>query len=75
VLNASSTSPLSTNGFTLVVSGSIGDYVIQASSDISDPAGWQPIAYYSATSSPFSYYFTDSSATNLPYRFYRAVKQ
>jgi PKD repeat protein len=74
-LDVSSTSPLSTNGFTSVLSGPVGNYVIEASSDISNPTSWQPILYHSAASSPFHYYFTDSAATKLPYRFYRVLRQ
>jgi hypothetical protein len=70
-LNVASTSALSINGFTLGLSGPVGNYVIEASSDLSN---WQPILYYPATSSPFYFYFTDSAATNLPCRFYRVVK-
>ena len=74
-LNLASASPLSTNGFTLSLSGPVGNYFVEASSDISNPTNWQPIFYYSATNSPFYYYFTDPNATNFSQQFYRAVMQ
>jgi hypothetical protein len=56
-----------------VLSGPVGNYFIEASSDISNPTNWQPILYYSTTNSLFYYYFTDPNATNFSQQFYRAV--
>jgi hypothetical protein len=72
MLNFGSTA-LSTNGFSMVLQGPAGNYLIEASPDISNPTNWVPILYYSSTNSPFYYYFTDPNATNLNQQFYRAV--
>ena len=75
MLNFGSAQALTTNGFSLVLQGPVGNYLIEASSDISSPTNWQPILFYSTTNSPFYYYFTDSTATNFNQRFYRALMQ
>jgi len=74
-LHLGSAPALTANGLTLALRGPVGDYLIEASSDISNSRNWQPILFYSTTNSPFYYFFTDTSATNFNYRFYRAVKQ
>jgi sugar lactone lactonase YvrE len=75
MLNLVSAPALTTNGFSLVLQGPVGNYLIEASSDISNPTNWQPILFYSTTNSPFYYYFTDPAVTNYHERFYRAVIQ
>ena len=73
ILGFSSTPPLNTNGFNLMLQGPVGNYLIEASSDISNPTNWQPVLFYTSTNSPFHYNFTDPAATNFNQRFYRAV--
>jgi hypothetical protein len=75
MLAPASTTALTTNGFSMALQGPAGNYLIEASSDISNPTNWQPIFFYSTTNSPFYYYFTDPNATNSSQQFYRAVKQ
>jgi hypothetical protein len=75
MLAPASTTPFTSNGFSMALQGPAGNYLIEASSDISNPTNWQPILFYSSTNSPFYYYFTDPTATNFNQQFYRAVTQ
>jgi len=59
------------NGFQIHLSGPPGsNYVIQASSDLKN---WTPISTNAAPTGSVSY--TDAAATNLSYRYYRAIIQ
>ena len=61
--------PLSANGMYLMLKGAIEpSYTVQASTNL---INWLLITNLSLTNSP--YYFTDPSATNYKWRFYRAV--
>jgi hypothetical protein len=61
----------SADGMSLALDGPVGsNYVIQASSDL---VNWSPILSFNITNSPF--YFSDTTATNAPARFYRALLQ
>jgi hypothetical protein len=63
---------LGSNGFNMVLGGTAGtNYLIEATSDLSNPTNWQPIMYFPMPYSPFS--FTDPAATNFTQRFYRAT--
>jgi hypothetical protein len=75
MLAPASTTPLTIQGFSLELQGPAGNYLIEASSDISNATNSVPILYYSTTNSPFYYYFTDPTATSFRQRFYWAVKQ
>ena len=60
--------PLSAAGLYLVLQGPIGsNFTVQASTNLTN---WAPITNFELESSPF--YFTDSTATNYKWRFYRA---
>lgn len=73
-LSAGGTPSWSTNGFSLVLKGPIGsNYVIEATSDLSNATNWRPILYFSVTNSPV--YLSDPTATNYVQRFYRAMMQ
>ena len=72
-LSLTSASPLTTNGLSLSLSGPVGNYLVEASTDISNPTNWEPLLFYSTTNSPFYLNFTDLAATNYPCRFYRAM--
>jgi hypothetical protein len=74
-LAPASTAALTANGFNMALQGPAGNYLIEASSDISNPTNWQPVLFYSSTNSPFYFYFTDPNATNFSQQFYRAVTQ
>ena len=73
-LRTASSPPLTTNGFSLSLSGAVGNYLIEASPDISIPTNWQPIAFYAATNAPFCFTLTDGAAANYACRFYRAIR-
>lgn len=65
----SSGTGMTLNGFKLVLSGPTGsNYVVQASNDLKS---WTPISTNSAPTGTVT--FTDTSATNRPSRFYRAI--
>jgi hypothetical protein len=69
-LGFSSARPWTTNGLYLMLQGTIGpNYVIQASTNLLQ---WQSVTDIVSTNSPV--YFTDPTATNFPFRFYRAVE-
>jgi len=71
VLGFGSAQPLTTNGFNLMLQGTIGsNYVIQASTDL---VNWQTITNFVSTTSPV--YFSDPAATNFSQRFYQVVMQ
>ena len=72
VLNIVSTGTgMTVNGFKLLLSGPAGsNYVIQASTDMKN---WVPISTNAAPTGSISY--TDTAATNLPVRYYRAMIQ
>lgn len=62
---------MTTGGFKLQLSGPAGsNYVIQASTDLKN---WIPISTNAAPTGTVS--FTDTAATNLAFRYYRAVIQ
>jgi hypothetical protein len=68
-LGFGSARPLTTNGLYLMLQGSVGpNYEIDASSNL---INWAPITNFGIINSPF--YFTDKSATNYTWRFYRAT--
>jgi hypothetical protein len=68
-LGFGSAQPLTASGLYLMLQGSIGpNYVIQTSTNL---LNWVPITNFTITSSPF--YFTDPTATNYKWRFYRAT--
>ena len=68
-LGFSSARPWTTNGLYLMLQGTIGpNYVIEASTNL---VQWQSVTDIVSTNSPV--YFTDPTATNFPFRFYRAV--
>jgi hypothetical protein len=61
--------PLSSNGMYLMLKGAVGPtYMVQASTNL---LNWSSITNFSLSNSPF--YFTDPSATNYKWRYYRAV--
>jgi Immunoglobulin I-set domain len=72
VLNILSTGTgMTANGFQIHLSGPVGsNYVIQASSDLKN---WVPISTNAAPTGSVSY--TDAAATNLSFRYYRAIIQ
>jgi Bacterial Ig-like domain (group 1) len=74
-LNLDSTPALTTNGLNLALQGPAGNYLIEASSDLSSSTNWQPVAFYSSTNASFYYNFTVPTATNTNQQFYRAVIQ
>lgn len=62
---------MTANGFKIQLSGPAGsNYVIQASSDLKN---WIPISTNAAPTGSISY--TDTAATNLSFRYYRAMIQ
>jgi Immunoglobulin domain len=62
---------MTANGFKIQLSGPSGsNYVIQASSDLKN---WIPISTNAAPTGSISY--TDAAATNLSFRYYRAMIQ
>jgi Immunoglobulin domain len=62
---------MTVNGFKIQLSGPPGsNYVVEASTDFKN---WIPISTNSAPTGSISY--TDSAATNLPCRYYRAIVQ
>jgi len=68
-LGLGSAQPLTTNGLSLMLHGYIGsNYVIEASTDL---LNWVPVTNFAIINSPF--YFTDPTATNYQWRFYRAT--
>ncbi len=68
-LGLGSTTPLGTNGFNLMLQGTLGsNYVIEVSTDLFN---WTPVMDFTFTNSPF--YFNDPAATNSGRQFYRAV--
>ena len=68
-LGLGSTTPWSTNGFNLMLQGTLGsNYVIEVSTDLFN---WTPIMDFTVTNSQF--YFNDPAATNSGRQFYRAV--
>lgn len=73
-LSLGSTPALTTNGLDLALQGPAGEYLIEASSDLSSSANWQPILFYSNTNASFYYNFTAPVATNANQQFYRAVR-
>jgi uncharacterized repeat protein (TIGR01451 family) len=67
----------SSNGsqFTFSISdASLEPYVVQASTNLANPFGWVPI-YTNPAPATTTTMFTDSSATNHPYRFFRVLLQ
>lgn len=74
-LDLGSTPALAANGLNLALQGSAGNYLIEASSDLSSSTNWQPIAFYSSTNASFYYDFTIPVSTNASQQFYRVVKQ
>ena len=74
-LNLGSTPALTTNGLNVALQGPAGNYLIEASSDLSSPTNWQPIMFYSSTNASFFYNFSIPMATNVNQQFYRAVMQ
>jgi hypothetical protein len=70
-LGLNSGQPLGSNGFNVVLNSLPGlNYEIEASTNLVD---WTTITNFVSTDSPF--YFTDPTAKNFKYRFYRAVMQ
>jgi len=65
---------LDANGFHGLLQGPPGNYLIEASTDLTSPTNWQAILYYSPTNALYLN-FTDPGATNLAQRFYRAISQ
>ena len=74
-LNLGSTPALTTNGLNVALQGPTGNYLIEASSDLSSSTNWQPILFYSSTNASFYYNFSVPMATNANQQFYRAVMQ
>jgi hypothetical protein len=74
-LNLGSSPALTTNGLNMALQGPTGNYLIEASSDLSSPTNWRPIAFYSSTNASFYYNFSVPMATNANQQFYRAVMQ
>ena len=72
-LGFDSTSPLTSSGFAMELAGPLGNYLILASTNLSNVLEWQPLMYLSVTNSPLR--FIDPNATNYSQRFYRAVSQ
>lgn len=72
-LNLGSTPALTTNGLNVALQGPAGNYLIEASSDLSSSANWQPIVFYSSTNASFYYNFAIPTATNANQQFYRAM--
>ena len=72
-LNLGSTPALTTNGLNVALQGPAGNYLIEASSDLSSSTNWQPILFYSSTNALFYYNFSVPMATNSNQQFYRAV--
>jgi hypothetical protein len=64
-----------TNGVNLALQGPVGNYLIEASRDLSSPTNWQVIQNGAITNSLFYYHCTDPAATIYNQRFYRAVLQ
>jgi hypothetical protein len=64
--------PLVTGGFQFSVQASaIQTTLVQATTDVADPASWVTIATNPPTTSTFN--FTDPNASQFPMRFYRVV--
>jgi hypothetical protein len=74
-VNVASNPAFTTNGLNLALQGPAGNYLIEASSDITNPTNWQPILFYSTTNMSFYYNFTVPPATNANQQFYRAVME
>jgi hypothetical protein len=74
-LNLGSTPALTTSGLNVALQGPAGNYLIEASSDLSNSTNWQPVVFYSSTNASFYYNFNVPMATNASQQFYRAVKQ
>jgi hypothetical protein len=61
------------NGVLLSVEGEAGgNYTIEVSSDLGDPANWQPLA--TLLNNPLNWQFTDTTAPGISQRFYRLLK-
>ena len=61
------------NGVQLTAQGEVGgNYAIDVSSDLSDPANWQPLA--TLLNNPGTWQFTDTTAPGVTQRFYRLRK-
>jgi sugar lactone lactonase YvrE len=74
-LNLASTPALTTNGLNVALQAPAGNYLIEASSDLSSSANWQPIMFYSSTNASFYYNFNVPMTTNANQQFYRAMMQ
>ena len=60
----------STNGFSFTITGIAGqDYLVDASTNLLGGTNWVTLATTNAPTLTFS--FTNNSATNLTFRFYR----